>query len=83
MPDIAGALNLEVRLPLAEGPGFLGTTFVELEDEGTVAIGVLKENGAAYAYSRITAEQWWRMSRALFPEGDPGDGDAAVRRRSD
>jgi hypothetical protein len=83
VPDIAGALNLEVRLPLAEGPGFLGTAFVELEDEGTVAIGVLKENGAAYAYSRITAEQWWRMSRALFPEGDPGDGDAAVRRSSD
>lgn len=83
MPDIAGALNLEVRLPLTEGPGFLGTAFVELEDEGTVAIGVLKENGAAYAYSRITAEQWWRMSRALFPEGDPGDGDAAVRRSSD
>lgn len=83
MPDIAGALNLEVRLPLAEGPGFLDNAFVELEDEGTVAIGVMKENGAAYAYARITAEQWWRMSRALFPEGDPGNGDAAVRRSSD
>lgn len=57
MPDIAGALNLEVRLPLAEGPGFLDNAFVELEDEGTVAIGVMKENGAAYAYARITAEQ--------------------------
>jgi hypothetical protein len=50
-------LNLEVRLPLAEGPGFLDNAFVELEDEGTVAIGVMKENGAAYAYARITAEQ--------------------------
>ena len=82
MPDIAGALNLEVRLPLTEGPGFLGNTFVELEDEGTVAIGVMKENGAVYAYSRITADQWWRLSRALFPEGDP-QGDAEVRRSSD
>lgn len=82
MPDLGGVLNLEVRLPLAEGPGFLGNAFVELEDEGTVAIGVMKENGAVYAYSRITAEQWWRMSRALFPEGDP-DADAALRRRSD
>lgn len=82
MPDLGGVLNLEVRLPLAEGPGFLGNAFVELEDEGTVAIGVMKENGAPYAYSRITAEQWWRMSRALFPEGDP-DADAALRRRSD
>lgn len=82
MPDLGGVLNIEVRLPLTEGPGFLGNAFVELEDEGTVAIGVLKENGSAYAYSRITAEQFWRVARVLFPEGDP-DADAEVRRDGD
>lgn len=82
MPDIAGAMNLEVRLPLAESPGFLNHAFVELEDEGTIAIGVAKDNGTAYAYSRITVEQFWRMSRALFPQGDP-DANAEVRRGGD
>ena len=83
MPDIAGVLNLEVRLPLTEKPGFLAHAFIELEDEGTIAVGVLKDDGSAYAYSRITAEQFHRIYRALFPEGDPGDANAAVRRDSD
>lgn len=52
MPDLAGVLNTEVRLPLAEGPGFLAGVFVEREDEATIAIGVYKENGV-YAYARI------------------------------
>lgn len=82
MPDIAGAMNLEVRLPLTEGPGFLDHAFVELEDEGTVAIGVAKEGGNAYAYTRIAPDQFWRMVRALFPEGDP-DANAAIRRNGD
>lgn len=78
MPDIAGAMNLEVRFPLTEGPGFLGHAFVELTDEGNVSIGLVKKNGYAYAWSDITPEQWWRMSRVLFPEGDPGNADAPV-----
>lgn len=82
MPDIAGAMNLEVRFPLVEGPGFLEHAFVELEDEGTVAIGVAKRPGDAYTYARITPAQFWRMARALFPEGDPGDDDQ-VRRGGD
>lgn len=57
MPDLAGVLNTEVRLPLAEGPGFLAGAFVEREDEATVAIGVYKENGV-YAYARISIEQF-------------------------
>lgn len=82
MPDIAGALNIEVRLPLAEGPGFIESVFVELEDEGAVAIGVLKENGSAYAYARITEDQFWRIADVLFPEGDPRR-DAQIRRGGD
>lgn len=73
---------MEVRLPLAEGPGFLDHAFVELEDEGTIAIGVAKGQGNPYAFARISAAQFWRMSRALFPEGDPGDDDQ-VRRGCD
>ena len=75
-------MNLEVRLPLVESPGFLSHAFVELEDEGTIAIGVSKDNGSAYAYSRITADQFWRVARALFPEGDPR-AHAEVRRGGD
>lgn len=73
MPDIANAMNLEVRLPLTEKPGFLSHAFVEREDEGAVAIGVANNRGEAYAYARITPEQFWRMARALFPEGDPNE----------
>lgn len=82
MPDLGGVLNIEVRLPLAEGPGFLGNAFVELEDEGTVALGVMKENGSVYAYARITEDQFWRIADVLFPEGDPRR-DAEVRRDGD
>lgn len=69
-------MNLEVRFPFAEGPGFLSHVSVELEDEGTITLGVAKDHGQAYAYARITPEQRWRMSRVLFPEGDPGNADA-------
>lgn len=82
MPDLAGVLNLEIRLPLTEGPGFLDRAFVELEDEGTVAIGVLNQKGQVYAYARIDEAQFWRIADALFPGGDPRR-DAEVRRSSD
>lgn len=82
MPDIAGALNVEVRLPLAEGPGFLKKAFVELEDEGSVAIGVLNDKGYVYAYARIDEAQFWRIADVLFPGGRPAD-DAEVRRDGD
>lgn len=82
MPDIAGALNIEVRLPLAEGPGFLTNAFVELEDEGTVAIGVLNNKGYVYAYARIDEAQFWRIADVLFPGGRPAD-DAEIRRDGD
>lgn len=83
MPDIAGVLNLEVRLPVAEGPRHVSHVFVELEDEGTVALGVAKENGEPYAYAKIDEAQWWRLTRILFPRGDPGDGGDEVRRDGD
>jgi hypothetical protein len=79
MPDIAGVLNIEVRLPLVEGPGFLQNAFMELEDEGTVALGVINNRGQVYAYARIDETQFWRIADALFPGGRPAD-DAEVRR---
>lgn len=66
MPDIGGVLNQEVRLPLVEGPGFLGSVFVEREDEGAISIGVLKKDGQVYAYATITEDQWRNIGRLLF-----------------
>lgn len=82
MPDIAGVLNTEVRLPLTEGPGFLKSAFVELEDEGTVAIGVLNERGYVYAYARIDEAQFWRIADSLFPGGRRRPTDNAEIRRN-
>jgi hypothetical protein len=64
-------MNLEVRFPITEGPGFLDHVFVERTDEGSVCIGITKKAGYAYVWADITPEQWWRMSRILFPDGDP------------
>lgn len=65
MPDIAGVLNIEVRFPRTEGPGFVHGMFVELEDEGTVAIGMYKKDGTPYAYSRITLAQFDQIHAVL------------------
>lgn len=82
MPDLGGVVsNIEVRLPLTEGPDFLKNAFLEREDEGTVAIGIYNRSGV-YAYARINEDQFWRIADALFPEGRPAD-DAKIRRDGD
>lgn len=82
MPDIAGSINLEVRFPLAEGPRFISHVFIEYEDEGTIAIGVAKENGV-YAYARITQEQWQAINTILDPQGEFRNANAQIRRSCD
>lgn len=69
MPDLAGVLNTEIRLPLEEGPGFLAGVFVEREDEATVAIGVHKESGV-YAYARISIDQFRKLVEIIGYQSD-------------
>ena len=77
----ADPLNVEVRVPTTEAPGFLDTTFFERKADGSVWVGVLmKGSVCAYAYSTLTPEHFWQIADALFPEGRPADVDATLRR---
>lgn len=71
MPDIAGAITTEIRLPLTEGPGFLEGVFLEREDDGPVEIGVVNNRGFAYAFASVDPAGFWRIVDTLFPEGRP------------
>lgn len=41
-----------------EAPDFIERVFIEVEDDGQIAIGIMKTNGDAYAYARISRQQW-------------------------
>ena len=45
-------LDPEVQKP------FLSGAFIEVEDDGTIAIGVAHRDGSGYAYARITKRRF-------------------------
>ena len=50
-----------------DAPKFLTGAFIEREQGGTIAIGVMKQNGA-YAYTRITLDQFRAACAIVDPE---------------
>lgn len=60
-------MAIEVKFSLADDGDkwFLTSVFIELEDEGTIAIGVSKRNGDCYAFTRITKKQFLSAIKLL------------------
>lgn len=53
MPEIT--TSRVINFGMTEGPAFLSSVFIELEEKGTIAIGVQKP-GDTYAFTRITKQ---------------------------
>lgn len=73
----------EVRFSVTEGPGFLPSMGLEVEDGGTVAIVAYNKRGECYVFSRITMGEFRAAVSILDPEGEVANGDAEVRRGGD
>lgn len=79
-----GITPLEVRLPLTEGPGFLEQFSFEVEDDGSIILGVYNQSGNLYAFLRLAPEDFRKHAAFILDAaGATVDADDAIRRGSD
>lgn len=57
--------SIEIRIPITEGPKFLDEVFLE-ENNGEISIGVTKDNGAIYAETKMSKEDFTRYAEILL-----------------